>query len=77
MDFSGQEVDYWENPGALQPPRDVKAGPSSLNESDPDDGPLYPPVVDTENILTHIDIRLSTKGGGGGGGGGNGPPKTP
>jgi len=77
VDFSGQEEDYWENPDVLEPPPEVKADETSLLESDPDEGPMYPPVVDTVNNLTYIDICLATKGGGGSGGGGNGPRPNP
>jgi len=77
VDFTGQGEGYWENPDVLEPPPAVKVDGIAEPKSDTDEGPLYPPVVDTSNNLTYIDICLSTKGGGGGGGGGHGPPSRP
>jgi len=78
VDFTGRADGYWDNPMVLEAPPLIKAEALvSTVESEPDEGPMYPPVIDTSYNLTYIDICLTTKGGGGGGGGGNGPPSRP
>jgi hypothetical protein len=71
VDFAGQGQEYWENPEVLEPPPVVKVAALAEPESETDEGPMYPPVVDTTYNLTYIDICLTSKGGGGGGGHGH------
>lgn len=76
VDFTGREDGYWESSAVLEAPPEIKADPLLFSvESEPDEGSMYPPMVDSTNNLTYIDICLTTKGGGGGGG--HGPPSTP